>query len=121
MRCRARWPSARPCARTWRRSFAAEGKQTAVVGTLNDASNLPFRKELGNQGLKATDVPVVAFRVGEEALRGVDARPLTNDSMEAADIGIMLWQQAIGAQPWSPFIPENKGKTDEPLWVAAKQ
>ena len=33
---------------------------------------MPFYKELGNAGLKATDVPVVAFSVGEE-LRGVDA------------------------------------------------
>ncbi|MFY7976114.1 MAG: transporter substrate-binding protein, partial [Rubrivivax sp.] len=31
---------------------------------------------LGNQGLKATDVPVVAFSVGEEELRGVDTKPL---------------------------------------------
>jgi urea transport system substrate-binding protein len=31
--------------------------------------NVPFYKELGNAGLKATDVPVVAFSVGEEELR----------------------------------------------------
>jgi urea transport system substrate-binding protein len=37
---------------------------------------VPFYKELGNAGLKATDVPVVAFSVGEEELRGIDARPL---------------------------------------------
>jgi urea transport system substrate-binding protein len=37
---------------------------------------VPFYKELGNQGLKATDVPVVAFSVGEEELRGVDTKPL---------------------------------------------
>ena len=37
---------------------------------------MPFYKELGNQGLKATDVPVVAFSVGEEELRGVDTKPL---------------------------------------------
>ncbi|MEY3888104.1 MAG: Aliphatic amidase expression-regulating protein, partial [Pseudomonadota bacterium] len=33
-------------------------------------------KELGNAGLKAKDVPVVAFSVGEEELRGVDTKPL---------------------------------------------
>ncbi|MEB2320471.1 MAG: urea ABC transporter substrate-binding protein [Pseudomonadota bacterium] len=55
--------------------FAAGGK-TAVVSTINGDSNVPFYKELGNQGLKATDVPVVAFSVGEEELRGVDTRPL---------------------------------------------
>ena len=37
---------------------------------------MPFYKELGNQGLKATDVPVVAFSVGEEELRGIDTKPL---------------------------------------------
>ena len=56
--------------------FASEGKKTAVVSTINGDSNVPFYKELGNQGLKATDVPVVAFSVGEEELRGVDTKPL---------------------------------------------
>ncbi len=199
--------------------FAGEGKKTAVVSTINGDSNVPFYKELGNQGLKATDVPVVAFSVGEEELRGVDTkpleghlaawnyfmslknpsndeftkkwaayakakniaghrdRPLTNDPMEATYIGFNMWAQAVTkakstdtdkviaamagqtfrapsgivskmdeknhhlhksvfigevrpdgqfdvvwktpgpvkAQPWSPFIPENKGKKDEPV------
>src|SRR4030088_2286064 len=51
------------------KKFAAGGK-TAVVSTINRDSTVPFYKELGNQGLKATDVPVVAFSVGEEELRG---------------------------------------------------
>ena len=55
--------------------FAAGGP-TAVVSTINGDSNVPFYKELGNQGIKATDVPVVAFSVGEEELRGVDTKPL---------------------------------------------
>ncbi len=58
------------------KKFASEGKKTAVVSTINGDSNVPFYKELGNQGLKATDVPVVAFSVGEEELRGVDPKPL---------------------------------------------
>jgi urea transport system substrate-binding protein len=117
------------------KKFAAGGK-TAVVSTINGDSNVPFYKELGNQGLKATDVPVVAFSVGEEELRGVDTKPLvghlaawnyfmsikdpvndawkkqwaayskkmklagagkplTNDPMEAAWIGIHMWKQAV--------------------------
>ncbi|MEW6705259.1 MAG: urea ABC transporter substrate-binding protein [Pseudomonadota bacterium] len=200
------------------KKFASEGKKTAVVSTINGDSNVPFYKELGNQGLKATDVPVVAFSVGEEELRGVDTKPLvghlaawnyfqsiknptnaafikawsayakaknlpghkdkplTNDPMEATYIGIHMWAQAVAkakstdtdkviaamagqtfkapggftatmdpknhhlhkpvfigevkadgqfnvvwktpgpvkAQPWSPYIPENKGKKDEP-------
>jgi urea transport system substrate-binding protein len=58
------------------KKFASTGKKTAVISTINGDSNVPFYKELGNQGLKATDVPVVAFSVGEEELRGVDTKPL---------------------------------------------
>jgi urea transport system substrate-binding protein len=200
------------------KKFSAGGK-TAVVSTINGDSNVPFYKELGNAGLKAKDVPVVAFSVGEEELRGVDTKPLvghlaawnyfmsikspantefikkwstyakannvaghkdkplTNDPMEATYIGFNMWVQAVKkagstdvdkviaamggqtfpapsgitskmdeknhhlwksvfigeiradgqfnvvwktpgpvrAQPWSPFIPENKGKKDEPV------
>src|SRR6059036_2318630 len=198
------------------KKFAAGGK-TAVISTINGDSNVPFYKELGNAGLKATDVPVVAFSVGEEELRGVDTKPLvghlaawnyfqsvkapendafvkkwkayvkknklpggdgrvTNDPMEATYVGVHMWKQAvekakstdtdkvvaamagqkfktpsgfeikmdeknhhlwkpvfigevqangqfnvvwktpgpIKATPWSPYIPEDKGKKDEP-------
>jgi urea transport system substrate-binding protein len=57
------------------KKFAA-GTPTAVVSTINGDSNVPFYKELANQGLKASDIPVVAFSVGEEELRGIDAKPL---------------------------------------------
>jgi urea transport system substrate-binding protein len=199
------------------KKFASEGKKTAVVSTINGDSNVPFYKELGNAGIKATEIPVVAFSVGEEELRGVDTKPLvgqlaawnyfetiknpenakfikmykdwakshnlpnadtvvTNDPMEATYIGIHMWKQAvekakstdvnkviaamsgqtfkapdgftiemdpknhhlhkpvfigeirpdgqfnvvwktkgpIKAQPWSPYIPGNDKKKDEP-------
>ena len=54
----------------------SQGGKTAVISTINGDSNVPFYKELGNAGLKAKDVPVVAFSVGEEELRGVDTKPL---------------------------------------------
>ena len=57
------------------KKFAA-GKSTAVISTINGDSNVPFYKELGNQGLKAEDIPVIAFSVGEEELRGIDTKPL---------------------------------------------
>ena len=56
--------------------LGSTGGKTAVVSTINGDSNVPFYKELGNAGLKAKDVPVVAFSVGEEELRGVDTKPL---------------------------------------------
>lgn len=57
------------------KKFSTGGK-TAVISTINGDSNVPFYKELGNANLKAKDVPVVAFSVGEEELRGVDTKPL---------------------------------------------
>src|SRR5216110_1904175 len=206
------------------KKFASAGKKTAV-STINGDSNVPFYKELGNQGLKATDVPVVAFSVGEEELRGVDTKPLvghlaawnyfmsikspandeftkkwaayakaknipghkdkplTNDPMEATYIGLHMWKQAVEkaksfdvdkvsaamagqtfkapsgitskmdeknhhlhkavfigevkadgqfnvvwktkgpvqAKPWSPFIPGNDKKKDEPALMADKK
>ncbi len=56
--------------------FGSAGKKTAVVSTINGDANIPFYKELGNQGIKATDIPVVAFSVGEEELAGIDTKPL---------------------------------------------
>jgi urea transport system substrate-binding protein len=58
------------------KQFASQGKKTAVVSTINGDANVPFYKELGNQGIKAEDIPVVAFSVGEEELAGIDTKPL---------------------------------------------
>jgi urea transport system substrate-binding protein len=192
------------------KSFGSAGKKTAVVSTINGDANVPFYKELGNQGIKATEIPSVAFSVGEQELAGIDTRPLIgslaawnyfqsvdtplnkevvasfkkfvkddkrvfNDPMEAHYIGFNMWVKAvekagstdhdavidamigvahpnlsgdyatmmpnhhltkpvligevqgngqfnvvwktagpIKATPWSPYIPEDKGKKDEP-------
>jgi urea transport system substrate-binding protein len=58
------------------RSFGSEGKKTAVVSTINGDANVPFYTELGNQGIDAADIPVVAFSVGEQELTGIDTGPL---------------------------------------------
>ena len=58
------------------KKFGSTGKKMAVVSTINGDANVPFYKELGNQGIKATDIPVVAFSVGEEELAGIDTKPL---------------------------------------------
>lgn len=57
------------------KKFSA-AKKTAVISTINGDSNVPFYRELGNQGIKASDLPVMAFSVGEEELRGIDSKPL---------------------------------------------
>ena len=84
------------------KKFAA-GKHTAVVSTINGDSNVPFYKELANQGLKASDIPVVAFSVGEEELRGIDAKPLVGH--------LAAWNYFMSIDN-----PENKGFIDQ--WKA---
>ncbi|MBK1667165.1 urea ABC transporter substrate-binding protein [Rhodovibrio sodomensis] len=58
------------------KSFANQGKRTAVISTINGDANVPFYKELANQGVDALDIPVVAFSVGEQELSGIDTDPL---------------------------------------------
>ena len=58
------------------KDFGSRGKRTAVVSTINGDANVPFYKELANQGVEAADIPVVAFSVGEEELAGIDTAPL---------------------------------------------
>src|SRR5207302_1431223 len=49
------------------KKFGSAGKKTAVVSTINGDANVPFYKELGNQGAKAKDILVVAYSVLEDA------------------------------------------------------
>src|SRR3989441_4574029 len=104
------------------KKFAAGGK-TAVISTINGDSNVPFYKELGNQGLKATDVPVVAFSVGEEELRGVDTKPLVGH-LAAWNYFMSIKAPANDAfiKKWSAYakaknIPGHKDKplTNDPM------
>src|SRR3954449_6747678 len=100
------------------KKFASEGKKTAVVSTINGDSNVPFYKELGNQGLKAKDVPVVAFSVGEEELRGVDTKPLVGH-LAAWNYFMSIKNPANTEfiQKWSAYaIKKNiPGHKDKPL------
>src|SRR5438045_5605446 len=57
------------------KKFGTAGKKTAVVSTINGDANTPFYKERGTQGVKAKDIPVVAFSVGEVALAAINTRP----------------------------------------------
>jgi urea transport system substrate-binding protein len=99
------------------KKFAVGGK-TAVVSTINGDSNVPFYKELGNQGLKATDVPVVAFSVGEEELRGVDTKPLVGH-LAAWNYFMSIKTPANAAfiKEWSAYAKAKNiaGHKDKPL------
>src|SRR3984893_17641525 len=98
------------------KKFSAGGK-TAVVSTINGDSNVPFYKELGNQGLKATDVPVVAFSVGEEELRGVDTKPLVGH-LAAWNYFMSLKNPANDEfkKKWAAYAKaKNLARADKPL------
>ena len=58
------------------KKFGSQGIKTAVVSTINGDANVPFYKELANQGISSEDIPVVAFSVGEQELSGLDTKPL---------------------------------------------
>jgi len=98
------------------KKFSAGGK-TAVVSTINGDSNVPFYKELGNAGLKAKDVPVVAFSVGEEELRGVDTKPLVgNLAAWNYFMSIKNPTNAAWIKEWSAYAKAKKLPTaDKPL------
>ena len=87
------------------KSFGSAGKKTAVVSTVNGDANVPFYKELGNQGVKASDIPVVAFSVGEEELAGFDTAPLVGH--------LAAWNyfQSVDAPENAAFIEKWKAFT----------
>ena len=98
------------------KKFGSAGKKTAVVSTINGDANVPFYKELGNQGVKATDIPVVAFSVGEEELAGLDTTPLVGH--------LAAWNYFMSVdnpaneefiKKWQAFIKNEKLVTNEPM------
>jgi urea transport system substrate-binding protein len=98
------------------KKFGSAGKKTAVVSTINGDANVPFYKELANQGVKATEIPVVAFSVGEEELAGIDTKPLVGhlaawnyfQSVETPD------NKAFIAK-WKAFTKNEKRVTNDPM------
>ena len=98
------------------KKFGSAGKKTAVVSTINGDANVPFYKELGNQGIKATDIPVVAFSVGEEELAGMDTKPLLGH--------LAAWNYFMSIKNssnegfitrWKAFTKNPKRTTNDPM------
>lgn len=98
------------------KKFGSAGKKTAVVSTINGDANVPFYKELANQGVKATDIPVVAFSVGEEELAGIDTKPLVGhlaawnyfQSVDTPDNKAFI-------EKWKTFTKNDKRVTNDPM------
>jgi urea transport system substrate-binding protein len=93
------------------KNFGSAGKKTAVVSTINGDANVPFYKELANQGIKAEDIPVVAFSVGEEELAGLDTAPLVGH--------LTAWNyfQSVDTPENADFIAKWKEYTKNPKRV----
>lgn len=98
------------------KKFGSAGKKTAVVSTINGDANVPFYKELGNQGVKATDIPVVAFSVGEEELAGVDTKPLVGH-LAAWNYFELIKTPANQAfiKEWHAYTNNPKRTTNDPM------
>ena len=98
------------------KKFASAGKKTAVVSTINGDANVPFYKELGNQGIKAEDIPVVAFSVGEEELAGLDTKPLVGH-LTAWNyfMSIETPENTAFIKKWHAFIKDKKRVTNDPM------
>jgi len=98
------------------KKFGSAGKKTAVVSTINGDANVPFYKELGNQGVKATDIPVVAFSVGEEELAGLDTKPLLGH-LAAWNyfMSVDTPENAAFIDEWHKFIKNDKRVTNDPM------
>jgi len=113
------------------KKFGGAGKKTAVVSTINGDANVPFYKELGNQGVSSEDIPVVAFSVGEEELSGIDTAPLVGhmaawNYFQSVDNDL----NSEFIQKWHAFTGDEKRVTNDPMeatyigfnmWVQAVQ
>ncbi|MCL6415491.1 urea ABC transporter substrate-binding protein [Aestuariirhabdus sp. Z084] len=98
------------------KKFGSAGKKTAVVSTINGDANVPFYKELGNQGISAEDIPVVAFSVGEEELSGIDTKPLVGH--------LAAWNYFMSVESdhndafidsWHAYIKDDARVTNDPM------
>jgi len=98
------------------KKFGSAGKKTAVVSTINGDANVPFYKELGNQGISAENIPVVAFSVGEEELSGIDTKPLVGH-LAAWNyfMSVDSKENAAFIQKWQKFIKNKKRVTNDPM------
>lgn len=98
------------------KKFGSTGKATAVVSTINGDANVPFYKELANQGVSAEDIPVVAFSVGEEELSGIDTKPLVGH-LAAWNYfqSIESKENAAFIKKWHDYIKNDKRVTNDPM------
>ncbi len=98
------------------KKFGSTGKKTAVVSTINGDANIPFYKELGNQGISAEKIPVIAFSVGEEELSGMDTKPLVGH-LAAWNyfMSVDSTKNAAFINQWHEYTKNPKRTTNDPM------
>lgn len=98
------------------KKFGSAGKKTAVVSTINGDANVPFYKELASQGVAATDIPVIAFSVGEEELAGINTGPLVGH-LAAWNYFMSVDDPANAAfiKEWQDYTKNPKRVSNDPM------
>jgi urea transport system substrate-binding protein len=105
------------------KSFAAGG-DAAVINTLNGDTNVPFFKELANQGVTADRCPTMSFSFAEVELQTLDVKPLVghfaswNYFMSIKTPENLKWVAAYKAWAKKAGIADKQAVTDDPMMHA---
>jgi urea transport system substrate-binding protein len=105
------------------KSFSASG-DAAVINTINGDSNVPFFKELANQGVTADKTPTMSFSFAEVELQTLDVQPLVghlaswNYFMSLRTPENLKWVKAYKAWCQKKNIADKQCVTDDPMMHA---
>lgn len=105
------------------KSFSAAG-DAAVINTINGDSNVPFFKELANQGVTADRTPTMSFSFAEVELQTLDVQPLVghlaswNYFMSLKTPENLKWVKAYKEWCKKKRIPDKQCVTDDPMMHA---
>ncbi|MCZ6875812.1 MAG: urea ABC transporter substrate-binding protein, partial [bacterium] len=108
------------------KSFCAGG-DGAVINTINGDSNVPFFKELANQGITADSCPVISFSFAEVELQTLDVKPLAghlaswNYFMSLKNPNNFKWIKSYKSWCEKRNIPAKQCVTDDPMMHAYMQ
>ncbi len=112
---RSAFPTGRPKSPAIK-AFAVAGKKTAVISTINGDANVPFYKELANEGVKATDIPSIGFSMGEEELAGIDTKNLVGHLAGWAYFqSVKTPENKAFIDKWHAYTKDPKRVTNDPM------
>jgi urea transport system substrate-binding protein len=105
------------------KSFCAGG-DAAIINAINGDSNVPFFKELANQGVTADLCPSVSFSFAEVELQTLDVKPLVghlaswNYYMSLKTPQNLKWVKAYKEWCAKNGTPDKQCVTDDPMMHA---